>query len=94
MSVFIEQVLRDDVPVFPGKVNIKVGRGRAFRVEKAFKVKIEINGIYIGDTQAVGNEAISPASPANEVKIGLFGKIDQVVSDEVVGGKIFGANDI
>ena len=42
-AVLIKDILSDFVPVFPGKINVKIRRIFTIKIDEAFKIKIKFN---------------------------------------------------
>src|SRR5690606_20789110 len=62
-SVFIKYILKDGIPVLPAPVYIEIGRTVPVQVQEPFKIKIQFNGTYIRNTQAVTHDTVGPAAP-------------------------------
>ena len=53
----IENVARHIFSIFPGKIQIKIGWVLPIEIDEAFEVEVEVDGIYVGDSKQVGNNA-------------------------------------
>ena len=68
--VAFEDVACDVVAVGPGEVEVEVGRVGPVEVDEPFKIEVQFYGVYVGDAQQVGDEAVGAAAPPN-VKVPL-----------------------
>src|SRR5688572_19955479 len=92
-SIFIKNIFVDGIAVVPGKVDVKIRRRCALLIQESLKIQIQLNRVNVGYSQAIRNGAVSTASPADKIKALVFGMIDQIVGDQVVGCKILVFND-
>jgi hypothetical protein len=53
-SITLEYVILYLIAVLPGIIDIKIGWTGAAGVDKPLKVQIEVDGVNIGDFQAIG----------------------------------------
>jgi len=56
--VFVEDVGGYVVSVLPREVEVEVGRTTPMRVDKSLKVEVEVYGIHIRNSKAVGNDGV------------------------------------
>src|SRR5690606_13559744 len=61
-AISFEDIIDYFITVFPAEVDIEVGRTGSVRIQKSFKVKVEINRIYIRNLQAIGYDGVGSAS--------------------------------
>ncbi len=80
--------------VSPREVYVKVRRVLAIYIDKAFEIEIELNGVNIGYTKKVGQNAISPTSTSYIEKILFSGMLDDVPIDKKVGNEVHLLNDV
>ena len=66
----LENVCRYIVTIGPGEVDVKVRWIGAVKIDESFEIKVQFNGVYIGDAKEVCNQAIGSASPS-DVEIAL-----------------------
>ena len=56
-------------------------------VDESFKVEVEIDGVYIGNFEAVGHHGVGAGASANVEEVVFLSKSADVPIDEEVGGK-------
>ncbi len=66
--VAFEDIVQHLIPVLPGEVDVKVRGTGPFGIDETLEVEVQVNGIHIGDPQAVGHDGIGPAAPAHMVE--------------------------
>ena len=54
-SISLKNIVDHFISVEPGKINIKIRRGSSIWIQKSFEIKIQFNGIYIGDPETVSH---------------------------------------
>ncbi len=86
-SVAFKNIVLHLIPVFPGIIDVEVGRRSAFRIDEAFKIQVQLNGINIGDFQAIGHNAVGAAAASHMVKAAAHGIPDNIPGDEKISGK-------
>src|SRR5690606_9308691 len=57
-------------------------------VQETFEVKVQLDGTYIGNPEAVGHDTVSTASAAHIVEIPGTGIAADIIGDQEVGRKI------
>lgn len=60
-----ENIIGEFIAVFPGKIEIEIGRIGAKRIDETLEVEIEIDRIHIGDAQTIRDNAVRPAAAAD-----------------------------
>jgi hypothetical protein len=55
VTIPFKDVIYDVIALFPGIINIEVGRRSPFRINESLEVKVQVNRINISDFQAVSN---------------------------------------
>src|SRR5579859_7778175 len=76
-----KQVIKNVVPVVPTIVDVKIRRHFSLGIQKTFKIKIQLQWTYIRYLQAIGNNAIGPAAPADVVKAPVHTVPDNIPRD-------------
>ena len=56
--VFVEDIGGYVVSILPREVEVEVGRTTPMRVDKSLKVEVEVYGIHIRNSKAVGNDGV------------------------------------
>ena len=84
-AVAFQEIGRHLVAIFPGKVDIEIGRRTSIGIQKALEVQVELDGIYLGDFQAIGNHAVGSATPADMREVVVPCIAHQVVGDKKIG---------
>jgi hypothetical protein len=77
-AVPFENIILHIIAVLPGIVDVKIGWGSAFEIDKAFEIEVQLNGVHIGDLQAICNNAVGPAAASYMVKATAHGIPDDV----------------
>ena len=85
--VFFKEVVKHLVSVGPTEVNVEVGRVFAVEVDEAFKVEVQLHGIHVGDSQAVGHHRVGSGASTHMVEVAAMGKADNVVIDQEIRHK-------
>ena len=87
-TVGVEEVLRHLVTVLPTEVQVEVGRAAPAGVDEALEVEVELDGVHVGDAQAIGHQAVgATAAPHVEEALALR-EADQVPVDEEVAHEV------
>ena len=68
LSVFLEDVRDDTVTVAPREVEVEVRWTAPLGVEETLEIQVQLNGVDIGDLQAVGHHAVGPAAPPDMIE--------------------------
>src|SRR5262245_3692505 len=84
-TVAFENIVGHVVALVPGKINVEIGRRGTLRVDKALEIKVEFEGLHVGDIQAVGHDGVGAAAASNVVIAGGFGISNNVPGDEEIG---------
>ena len=88
IAVLIKYIAGNVLPVFPGEVQVEIGRGVPMHIQEALKVEVQLYRVHIGDTQAIGSYAIGPAASAHS-KIALaMGIAHNIPGGKEVGHKV------
>ena len=87
LIVFSENIIGHFISVFPGKVNVKIGRIFPVEIDKSLEIQVQFDGVHISNPQAIGDDAIGTGSTAHMVEVALLRKGHDVVIDQEVGGK-------
>ena len=56
--VFVEDIGGYVVSVLPREVEVEVGRTTPMRVDESLKVEVEVYGIHIRNSKAVGDDGV------------------------------------
>jgi hypothetical protein len=81
----LENVIEHLVAFLPGVVDVEVRGTRTFGVDEALEVKVELNGVNIGDLQAVSHHGIRPAPASYVVESAGHGIAYDVPCDQEIG---------
>ncbi len=82
------------IPFLPGEVDVKVGWTGPLGIDETFKIEIKVNGIHIGNPQAVGNNGVGPAAPSHMVESTRHGISDYIPGDQEIGRKAQPIDDL
>jgi hypothetical protein len=85
--VFVEDVSGNVVSVLPRKVKVEVGRTTPMWVNKSLEVEVEVYGVHIRNSQAVGNHGVGAGATADVEVVVFSGESTDVPIDKEVGGK-------
>ncbi len=94
IGIAFKNIVDNFVALIPAKVNVKVGRRAAVRINKALEVEIKGNGVDFGNAQAIGNQGICSAAAPNVVEAPHLRIADNIVGNEEVRGKVHLANHL
>ncbi len=86
-AVPLKDVIDHLVALLPRIVDVEIRRTGTFRVDKTLEVQIQLDGVNIGNFQAVGNHAVGTASPAHMIKPARHRIADNIPCDEEIGGE-------
>ena len=94
-AVFSRYVLNDFIAAILAEVDVEVGHGHAFRIQKPLEHQIESNRIQVRDAQGISHERSSTRSPprSNGNAI-VFGPVDKILDDKEITGKAHLQNHI
>src|SRR5690606_5140472 len=87
-------ILKDGIPVLPAPVYIEIGRTVPVQVQEPFKIKIQFNGTYIRNTQAVTHDTVGPAAPPHMHETHLVTVLHNIPGDEKISAEIELVNDL
>ena len=85
--VFFKEVVKYLIAVGPTEVNVEVGGIFAVEVDEALKVEIQLHGIHVGDSQAVGHYRVGSGASTHMVEVAPMGKLYDVVVDQEIRHK-------
>lgn len=85
--VFVEDVSGNVVSVLPRKVKVEVGRTTPMWVDESLEVEVEVYGVHIRNSQAVGNHGVGAGATADVEVVVFSGESTDVPIDKEVGGK-------
>src|SRR5699024_405220 len=54
----LKNITGDVISIFSSKIQVKIGRGAAIGIDKSFKIQIQLDRIYIGDSQYIRYDRI------------------------------------
>ena len=95
LAVFFPHVIDDLGAAGLAEVDIDVGRGDALGVEETFEEEAELERADVGDAHRVGGERTGGGAPAGaDGDVVVARPLDEVRSDEEVGGKAEGVDGI
>lgn len=82
--VLAKNVAEHLVAVLPAEIDVEVGRLLAGRADEALEVEVQLDGVHVGDAQAIGHQAVgTAAAPHVEEAAALRMAHDVVVDEEV-----------
>ena len=87
LAVALKDVVDHLVALVPGEVDIEIGRTGPELVDKSLEVKVQIDGVYIGDAQAISYNAVGATTTTYMVVALGSGVTDNVPGDQEVGVK-------
>ena len=64
-TIAFENIINDFISLIPRKINVKIRRTRAMRIDESLKIQIQIDGIYICNTQTISNNRVRPTSSSH-----------------------------
>ncbi len=82
--VLIENVLEHLVAVLPAEVDVEVGRLFAGGADEAFEVEVELDGVHVGDAEAIGHQAVGAAAAPHVEEAAVLRVAHDVLIDEEV----------
>src|SRR5882672_8016588 len=86
-SVLLTHVLDDLAAALEAEIDVDIGHRDAFRIEKALEQQVELERIYVGNPQRVGDErARGRSSPGAYRNVLLSRRLDEVGDDEEIAG--------
>jgi len=94
LSVPFEDVVLHLVAVLPREIDVEIGRTGPLGIEKPFEIEVELDGIHVGDAQAVGHDAVGSAPPPHMVKSPRHAVMNHVPGDQEIGGEAEVVDDL
>ena len=94
MAIFLLHIADHLLAPVLTEINVEIGHGDPFGIEKALEQQAEADGIEIGYGQRPGNQRTRPrAAPGtNRNALGL-GPFDEIGNDQEIAGKFHAGND-
>ncbi len=92
--IALEDVVQHLVPFLPGEIDVEIGGTGPLGIDETFEIEVQVDGVHIGDPQAVGHNGVGPASPAHMVEAPGHGVADHIPGDQEVGGETQAVDDL
>ena len=88
VAVLVEKVARHVVAVLPTEVDVEIGRTAAAGVDEALEVEVQLDGVHVGDAQAVGHQAVGTAAATHVEEAVVLREAHQVPVDQEVAHEV------
>ena len=87
-AVFLAHILDDPLPAVVAEVHVDIRHADALWVQEALEEQVILDGIDVGDIEAIGDQAARSGAPAgSDGDIVGLGVTDEIGDDEEISGK-------
>ena len=88
LAVLLFHIINHPVAIALAEINVKVGHGDPFRIEKALEQQVVLQRIQIGNLEGIGHQGAGPgATTGSDRATVLLGPVDEVTNDQKVARK-------
>ena len=87
-AVFLLHIINHPVAVGLAEINVKVGHGDPFRVQKPLKQQVVMQGVQISDLQGIGHQRARARTPARPDRTAVaFSPVNEISNNQKVAWK-------
>ena len=88
LAVFVLHIVDHQIPVGLAEVDVEVGHGDAFRIQKALKQQLVFDRVQVGNFERIGHQRTGARTPSRPHRAAvLLGPVDEVAHDQKVARK-------
>jgi len=92
LAITFEDVINHVVPLVPAEIDVKIRRTSPIGINEALEVEVQLDGVYIRNTDRKSNDGVRSRSPAYVLVSCCAGVADDVMGNQKVGAKILFSN--
>ena len=83
-AVFVRHILHHFVAALVGKVDVDIGRGNAFRIQKALEQQSVWQRIQVGNSQNIRDQTTRRTAATTDQNPAIFAPVDEVLHHQKV----------